>query len=103
MSFILAIASFFVSAFALKLALGALGQPKHENKYGTALTVAGILSVTSFVLGFLPFYIGWLLYPILWLGIVKSVYHIGFGKSMAVAVLQLVIRVGLSWLLYLLF
>lgn len=100
MSILLAIAGFFLSALALKLALGVLGQPKHDNKYGTAVTVAGVLSVGSFVLGFVPV-LGWLLYPVLWLGVVKSVYRIGFAKSLVVAVLQLVIRVGLWWLLHL--
>lgn len=100
---LLAVVGFFVSALALKLALGVLGQPAHENKYGTAVTVAGILSVCSLLLSFTPFFVGWVLYPLLWLVLVKSVYRIGFAKSLGVAVLQVLIRGGLMWLLHLIF
>jgi hypothetical protein len=100
---LLGIVGFFVSALALKLALGMLGQPAHENKYGTAVTVAGILSFSSFLLSFTPFFVGWVLYPLLWLVLVKSVYRIGFTKSVLVAMLQLAIRGGLMWALHLLF
>ncbi len=99
MSFILLhIISFFVSAYALKFSLGVMGQPARENKYGTALTVAGVLTVGSMILGLLPFYLGLLVYPILWLAVVNGVYHIGMFKSMAVAGLQFFVRIGLMWL-----
>lgn len=98
MSILLGIIGFFLSAFALKLSLKVMGQPAGESQYGTAVTVAGILAVTSFVLSFVPF-VGWLLYPIMWLMIVRSVYHISFSKSLVVAVLQVAIRGALFLLL----
>lgn len=97
MSIVVSILGFFVSSFALKLALGVLGQPSRENKYGTAVTVAGILSVVSLLTGFIPF-VGWFIYAGLWLLIVRSVYDIGFAKSVVVAVLQTAIR-GILFLL----
>lgn len=103
MSFLIGIllgfAGFFLSALALKMALGLLGQPAHENKYGTAVTVAGLLSISSVLLSFTPFFIGWFVYPLLWLVLVKGVYKISFLKSLGVAVLQVAIRGGLMWLL----
>lgn len=98
-----AILTFFVSAFALKLALKTLGQPARENKYGTAVTVAGLLSLSSLLLTFFPFFVGWFVYPVLWLLIVRSVYHISFSKSLALAVLQAVIHFGLMALIGMLF
>lgn len=97
MSIVVSIIGFFLSAFALKLALKLMGQPSRDNKYGTAVTVAAILSVAGFVLGFIPFF-GWLLYPLMWLLIVKSTYQIGWSKSVMVALLQLAIR-GVLFLL----
>lgn len=102
MSILLSIIGFFVGALALKLALGVLGQPGTENKYSTALTVSGVLAISSLLLSFVPLF-GWLLYAVLWLAVVKSVYRIGFGKSLIVALLQLVIRGGIWFLLHLIF
>ena len=99
MSILTAVLTFFLSALALKLALRVMGQPARENKYGTAVTVAGILSVASVLLGAFPFFVAWIVYPILWIVMVKSVYHISFTKSLGVAVLQAVIRFGLLALL----
>lgn len=98
-SIVTAILTFFLSALALKLALGVMGQPAHENKYGTAITVAGVLAACSLLLSMLPFFVSWFVYPILWLVIVRSVYHISFTKSIAVAALQGGIRFGLVLLL----
>lgn len=101
---ITAVVTFFLSALALKVALHLMGQPARENKYGTAVTVAGLLSVSSLLLSlFLPFFVSWIVYPILWLVIVRSVYHISFTKSIAVAALQVVVRFGLIFLLGLIF
>ena len=102
MSIIAGILTFFVSAFALKLALHVMGQPARENRYGTALTVASLLSISSLLLGFFPL-IGWFIYPILWLLIVRGVYHISFSKSIAVAFLQVLIRAGLLLLVGIVF
>lgn len=95
--------SFFAAALALKLALGAMGQPRHLNKYGTAVTVAAILTVSSAILSLLPLHLGWFIYPLLWLLLVKAVYHIGVLKSLAVGMLQLFIRAGLIWIVHLIF
>lgn len=103
LSLVTAILTFFLSALALKLALSAMGQPARENSYGTAVTVAGLLAVSGFLLGFFPFFVSWVVYPVLWLLIVRGVYHISIAKSVAVAVLQAVIRFGLVLLLGLIF
>lgn len=103
LSIVTAILTFFLSALALKLALRVMGQPAHENKYGTAVTIAAMLSVGNLLLGFFPFFVGWILYPIMWLVMVKSVYHISFTKSVAVSIVQALIRGGLLILLGLLF
>ncbi len=99
LSIFTAILTFFLSALALKIALRFLGQPSANNQYGTAVTVAGLLSLSSLLLGLLPFFVSWFVYPILWIVIVRSVYHISFTKSIAVAALQAVIRFGLILLL----
>ena len=99
LSIVTAVLTFFLSAFALKVALRVMGQPAHENKYGTAVTVAGVLAICSLLMGLLPFFVSWILYPVLWIVIVRSVYHISFSKSIAVAALQAVIRFGLILLL----
>ena len=98
-SIVTAILTFFLSALALKLSLHLMGQPSQENKYGTAVTVAGLLSVCGLLLTPFPFFVSWLVYPLLWLLIVRSVYRISFTKSIAVAVLQGVVRMGLVFLL----
>ena len=103
LSILTAILTFFLSALALKLALRAMGQPARENQYGTAVTVAGLLSFCGLLLSLLPFFVSWFVYPILWLVIVRNVYHISFSKSIAVAVLQAVIRFGLVLLLGMIF
>lgn len=94
MTIITAILSFFVSAFALKLSLSAMGQPARRNRYDTAMTVSAVLSLCGWVLGFVPF-LGWLVYGILWLAVVRSVYEISLKKSIGVAVLLVLIRAGL--------
>jgi hypothetical protein len=92
------IIGFFVQAFALKLALGAMGQPAAENRYSRALGVSAMLTVAGFILGFVPFF-GWLLSSAVWVAVVMSVYHIGFLKSVGVAILQVVLRFILGLLL----
>ncbi|MFU8807244.1 MAG: hypothetical protein ACNA8W_25775 [Bradymonadaceae bacterium] len=92
------IISFLVQALALKLALGVLGQPSTQNRYGTALGVAGGLTAMGFVLGFVPI-MGWLLFPVMWIAVVMGVYKIGFLKSLGVAILQVVLRMVISLIL----
>lgn len=92
------IISFFVQALALKLALGVLGQPSAQNKYSTALGVSGGLTLTSIVVGAVPFF-GWLLVPVMWIAIVMGVYHIGFLKSLGVAVLQVLLKFVITLIL----
>ena len=98
-SIITAILTFFLSAFALKLALQVMGQPARDNKYGTAVTVAGLLSTAGLLLSFFPFFVSWIVYPILWIVLVRSTYQISMSKSVAVAFLQAIIRFGLVLLL----
>lgn len=92
------IISFFVQALALKLALGVLGQPSAQNKYTTALGVCGGLTLASIVVGSVPFF-GWLLVPVMWIAIVMGVYHIGFLKSVGVAVLQVILKMMITLIL----
>ena len=103
LSILTAVLTFFMSAFALKLALRFMGQPAHENKYGTAVTVAALLSFSSLLMGLLPFFVSWFVYPILWIVLVRSVYHISITKSIGVAALQAVIRFGLILLIGVIF
>lgn len=102
MTIITGIIGFFLSALALKLALGAFGQPARENSYSTAVTVAGLLSVLSLALSFIPF-VGWVIYPLAWIILVKAVYRLRLGRSIAVGAMQVLIRAGLWWLLSLVF
>lgn len=97
MSILTPILTFFLSAFALKLALSMMGQPARRNKYGTAVTVSAILTICGWVLGFVPFF-GWLVYAILWFAVIRSVYEISLKRSFAVALLLVLIRGGLSYL-----
>ncbi len=92
LSIFLAIAGFFVSAFALKLSLGALGQPKLQNKYSTAVSTSGILNLAGLLIGlFVPF-VGFVVYGIFWVVVVRSVYGISVKKSVGVAALMVLIR-----------
>ncbi|MBA2660958.1 MAG: hypothetical protein H0U74_01580 [Bradymonadaceae bacterium] len=93
-----AIIGFFVQALALKVALGVLGQPSAQNKYSTALSVAALLNFSGLLLGFVPFF-GWFIYAILWLAVVMGVYHIGFVRGLAVAVLQIVVKIAIGLIL----
>lgn len=95
---LISIVSFFVQALALKVSLGMFGQPSNTNRYSTALGVAAVLNLSAMVLGFVPLF-GWFLYAALWLGVVMSVYKIGFGRSLGVAVLQIIVRWVLTLLL----
>ena len=92
------IITFLLSAFALKLSLSALGQPTRRNQYGTAITVSALLTVCGWVLGLIPFF-GWLVYAILWIAVVRSVYELSLKKSVGVALLLVFIRAGLHLLL----
>ena len=95
---ILGILSFFVQAFALKLAVGAMGAPRAKNTYSTAMTVAFGLNLAGFLLGFIPF-VGWLVYLVLWFAVIMSVYDLGFWRSIGVAVLQVVLKLAIGLLL----
>ena len=92
------ILSFIIQAVALKLSLSVLGQASAQNKFGTAVGVVALLNVALVVTSFVPV-VGWLLKPLVWLLVIMSVYRIGFFKSIGVAVIQLVIQVGLKWIL----
>ena len=92
------ILSFIIQAVALKLSLSVLGQASAQNKFGTAVGVVALLNVALVVTSFVPV-VGWLLKPLVWLLVIMAVYRIGFFKSIGVAVIQLVIQVGLKWIL----
>ncbi len=92
------ILAFFIQAIALKMALGLLGQAKSDNQFSTALAVAAMLNVAMVITTFIPFF-GDILKPMVWLLIIMAIYKIGFFKSIAVAVVQLVIAGLLEWIL----
>jgi hypothetical protein len=81
---------------ALKWALGAMGQPESQNEYTKALGVSLGLSFVGFFLSSI-WIIGGLLYLMVWVLVVMNVYEINFSKSLAVGVLQYILR----WVLHL--
>jgi len=93
---VLGVVSFLVQAFALKMALGAMGQPESRNDYTTALGVSLGLNFAGFFLSSV-WIVGGLMYLIVWVLVVMNVYEINFTKSLAVGVLQYIIR----WMLHL--
>lgn len=95
---VLFILGFLIQAVALKVSLGMLGQAQSKNKFSTALGVTLLLSVALFITGFVPLF-GWFLKPLVWLLVIMVVYKIGFFKSLGVAFVQLIIQLGLKWLL----
>ncbi len=90
--------SFFIQVVALKLSLSLLGQASANNKMATAVGVVAVLNIALMVTTFVPV-VGWLLKPLVWLLIIMAVYKIGFFKSIAASVIQLVIQALLKWLL----
>ncbi len=98
-SFILGIVGFLLQAMALKVALGLLGQSAAENKFSKAIGVALMLTVAGWFLGFAPFGVGYVLYPLLWLGVIMGVYGIGFFRSLGVAVLQVGVKMAIGFVL----
>lgn len=100
-TFIFAIVSFLLHVLTLKLAAGSMGVPRANNQYLKALMVVLGLSLAGFVLGLVPI-LGWLLYPLVWVVVVKSAYDLSFAKSLGVALVQVVLKLGL-WLIFKLF
>lgn len=100
----LGIMTFLLHVLILKLAVGTMGVPKSKNRYTKALFVVLGLSVAGFVLGMIPIigWISWFIYPILWIAVMMSSYSLSFTKSVAVAVVQVILKLGL-WLLLKLF
>ena len=95
-SLVLGVVSFLLQALALKVALGAMGQPESRNEYTTALTVSAGLSLAGFVLSSI-WIVGGLLYLVFWVLVVMNVYELKFTKALAVGVLQYILR----WMLHL--
>lgn len=100
-SFVFAIVSFLLHVLTLKLAAGTMGVPRAHNRYSRALAVVLGLSVLGFVLGLIPV-LGWLLYPLVWVVVVKSAYDLSVLKSVGVALVQVALKIGL-WLVFKLF
>lgn len=98
-SLIFGIVGFLIQAMALKVALGLLGQSSAENKYSRAIGVALLLTIAGWILGFAPFGLGFVLYPLLWLGVIMSVYGIGFFRSLGVALLQVGVKAVIGFVL----
>ncbi|GEM_PF-4512942 len=92
LSIFLAVAGFFISALALKLSLTVLGQPKLENKYSTAITTSGLLNIVGLLIGLIVPFVGFVIYGIFWVLIVRSVYGLSVKKSVGVAFLMVAIR-----------
>lgn len=90
---IVGIFTFFLHALVLKLAVGTMGAPQHKNTYSKAMTLSFGLSIAGLVLGILPFFVSWPLYAILWFGVIMSAYDLGFIKSMGAAGVQLVLKI----------
>ncbi len=96
-SIFLAIAGFFLSALALKLSLGAMGQPKLQNKYSTAVSTSGVLSIAGLLIGLVVPFVGIVVYGIFWVVVVRSVYGISVKKSVGVGALMMLIRAALMF------
>jgi len=88
--FFCAAVKFLLQALALRMAVEVVKPYGVENHYTTALTVAGIVSVAGVITGFIP-WIGWLIYLIIWCGIMMSTYKLTIMRSGVVAVMQLMI------------
>lgn len=100
MSFLLgAVLSFLAHIFALKFALDLAGKTGQDNTLSKAAGLSVVLSVAYFVLGFVPFF-GNLLYLALWVAAIMTSYHLGFLKSLMVAVMQFFIRAAIGLLLW---
>lgn len=97
-SLLFGIALFFLHALVLKLAVGVMGAPREKNSYSKALTIAFALSVVGFLLGFVPL-VSWLLYGVVWLGVIMSAYDLGFMRSIGVAFTQVGLKIVLWFLL----
>ncbi len=96
---IFAIVGFLLQAMALKIAVGLLGQSAAENRFSKAIGVALMLTVAGWILGFAPFGLGYIMYPLLWLGVIMAVYGIGFFRSLGVAVLQVGVKMAIGFVL----
>jgi putative membrane protein len=85
------------SAAVLWLAVAAVSPGNPWNTFGRAVLVSVILSIAYYITlaKFLWFLLlPWLVYALVWLGVVMSAYDIGFWQALLVAVVLTV----LSWL-----
>ncbi len=81
--------------FAIEMAAGTRAQ---NNKFGRALTVTVGLGLAGVLFGMVPF-VGWFLSMIFWCAVVMATYKISLWRSAGVAVLQLIIGWGLTFVL----
>ena len=99
---VLTIVSFLLQALALYLAVRAVAEERTHNTYGKALLVAAVLGLLSWLL-LESFAViacgGWLFYLILWFAVIMGVYKISLLRSLGVAIMLVLIRLGLALLL----
>jgi hypothetical protein len=95
------IVTFFLHALVLKFAVGTMGVPRTKNTISKALSIAFGLTLAGLVISFIPF-VSWLIYAVVWMGVIMSAYDIGFVKSLGVAVMQIVLKV-VVWIVLALF
>lgn len=91
-----------LSAAALWLAVAAVSPGNPANTFGRAVLVSVVLSVAFYVTlaKFLWFLVvPWLVYVLVWLGVVMSAYGIGFFRALLLALAL----TFLSWLVELVF
>jgi putative membrane protein len=88
---------FVVSAAVLWLAVAWVSPGNPANTFGRAALVSIVLSIAYYVTlaKFLWFLLlPWLLYVLVWLGVVMSTYDIGFARALLVAIVLAI----LSWI-----
>ena len=99
---VVTIISFLLQALALYLAVKAVAEDQTRNSYGRALLVASILGVLGWLL-LESFAVlacgGWFLYLILWFAVIMGVYKISLLRSLGVAIMLVLIRLGLALVL----
>ncbi len=91
--------AFFIHSLALKLSVDRLKEPGTSNEYSTALSIGFGLTLVGWLLSLIPFYLGTLLYPLVWLLVVRQAYRLSFMRSVMVAVLQFFVSAGLVFVL----
>ncbi|MFW5965903.1 MAG: hypothetical protein ACOCV2_00225 [Persicimonas sp.] len=97
-SLIGAIIVFLGNALALKIAAGAMGASANKNTYTRALSIAFWLLIASFLIGFVPIVSG-LLYAMVWVGVIMTVYELSFLRSVGVAIAQFAVKIALLLIL----